>query len=96
MCLVCDEMVQNGAPLGMAYFKGINKVALKVGCKYKISRQSVVKYWKKHVLDGDFKPHKRGPLKGTTGKLSDDHKTFIEYLLQRQPSLTAGEVHEQL
>ena len=94
--LVCDEMVASGAPVGVYTFAGIYSIASKVGDKFKISKTSVLKYWKKHCLDGDVKPLKKGREKRIHGKLSDDQLAFIEYLLEREPSLTAVHVHTKL
>lgn len=93
--LIIDEMISNGAPVGVVHYKGMYAMAEKVGKKFKICTKSVLKYWKQHNVDGNLKASKPGKKVGTFTKLSDDHIAFVENLLRQKPSVTAGYVHTQ-
>ena len=92
---VCDDLIKNGAPQGVPHFKGLHGLASKTGSKFGLHRTTVVSYWTSLCADGNLHPKKPGP-QNRTKKLSDEHIAYIEYLLNDQPSLTAGDITDKL
>lgn len=94
--VICDYMLQHGAPRGQAHFKDMYSMAGTAAKQFCVSENTVVKIWTTFCVEGTFKSKQRGFAAGTRGKLSDQDIAYIEYLLAGKPSTTLGEITEKL
>lgn len=91
--MICDDLISNGAPPGIPYFKNIHSIAKQTADKFRISSNSVVKYWTQLCTEGNVKPKKQP---GRKGKLNDQALALIENYLIEEPSITAKTVKQKL
>lgn len=92
---VCDDLISNGVEQGNVHFPGLHRLAQQTADKFRITRQSVVKYWTQMCTEGNVNPKKQGGPH-TEKKLSDQALALIELYITEDPSITTKAVKQKL